>query len=268
MCSWFCETFCCFLLRCRDSSTQNTSTTSNNPSSGAEFNNHNRPSDLNNAKNLSTIPPDSARREVVENDQPRSRPTMLLGNSWQQELDKPLPPMIPELKSTDLNLVSDQNGRGLVMQGRGDSESFVGQHRLDESLGDVGLYSVRVALILDRGPHRHTSLYEIQCIEPVLMFLKSSVLMKVAAAARTPGIFKSQPPTPTTAAPTSFRVQQSKESAQSVSPEHSPDISPRTVRSSVSTYVEPTIKISKFYSSSVARPFSGRTNFSGSTHRE
>lgn len=144
MCLWFCETFCCFLLRCRDSYTQNTSTTSNNPSRGADFDNPNQPRDLENAEHLSTMSPPSGTGEAVQYNQPRSRQVMLLGNSWQQQLgrDKPLPPMIPELKGTGFNLESDPHGLGLVIQGRGNSDSYAGQDRGEDSLGDVGLYSV------------------------------------------------------------------------------------------------------------------------------
>ena len=77
---------------------------------------------------------------------------MLLGNSWQQGLDKPLPLMIPEIRVTGLNLVPDQHGSGLVTQEGGEPESFVGQHRLDETLGDVGSYSVRLALASTQNP--------------------------------------------------------------------------------------------------------------------
>ncbi|MCJ1378155.1 hypothetical protein MMC17_001251 [Xylographa soralifera] len=160
-----------------------------------------------------------------------------LGNSWQQGRNKPLPPMLPILKGTGFHYASDHNGIDTGRDETGMSESSIRQGRVDDSLGDVGLYS-------------------------------SSVLMNVfAASARSPGIFKSQPATPATAIFATFQFKEPTDRSQSHAIELSPDVSPRTALSNGPTLAEP-IKFSKFYSSSVARPFSGRTNYSGSTYRE
>jgi len=238
MCSWFCETFCCFLLRCRDSYTPNTSTTYNNQSRNTNTVNRNRPRDLEETGDTATTFRSSVRGECLANEQPKPRQAMPpLGNSWQQGRDKTLPPMLPILKGSEFHYASDHDG---INTGRAEtvmSESSIGQGRVDDSLGDVGLYS-------------------------------SSVLMNVfAASARSPGIFKSQPATPATAVFATFQFKEPGDRSQSCPTELSTDISPRTPHSNGPTLAEP-IKFSKFYSSSVARPFSGRTNYSGSTYRE
>ncbi|MCJ1437098.1 hypothetical protein MMC27_006483 [Xylographa pallens] len=157
-----------------------------------------------------------------------------LGNSWQQERNKPLPPMLPLLKGTGFNYVSDHNGIDTGRDETGMSASSIGHSRVDDSLGDVGLYS-------------------------------STLLMTVfAASARSPGILKSQPSTPATATFATFQFKEP--TAADRTP--SPDISPRTAPSSGPPTLAAPITFSKFYSSSVARPFSGRTHFSGAAYRE
>ena len=143
MCSWFCETFCCFLLRCRDSYTPNSSTTYNNPSRNTDTDNLNRLRDLEEAGDSSATFRSSTRGEYIENVQPGPRQTMPpLGNSWQQGKDKPLPPMIPIMKGTGFNFASEHDG----IDSNGDESGMCGSpirhDRVDDSLGDVGLYSV------------------------------------------------------------------------------------------------------------------------------
>ncbi|MCJ1316691.1 hypothetical protein MMC15_002012 [Xylographa vitiligo] len=161
-----------------------------------------------------------------------------LGNSWQQGRNKSLPPMLPIMKGTGFNYASSHNGTDT---GRDETGMSVGQERVDDSLGDVGLYS-------------------------------SSLLMTVfAASARSPGIFKSQPSTPATAVFATFQFKEPTATTPrtpSHAPEPSPDISPRTADANGPPALAGPITFSKFYSSSVARPFSGRTHYSGSAYRE
>ncbi|MCJ1417049.1 hypothetical protein MMC32_003388 [Xylographa parallela] len=167
-----------------------------------------------------------------------------LGNSWQQERNKPLPPMLPLLRGTGFNYASAHNGIDTGGAETGMSASSTGQGRVDESLGDVGLYS-------------------------------STLLMTVfAASGRSPGLLKSQPSTPATATFATFQFKEppAAAAAAAAADRHpsSPDISPRTNPPSGSgppTLAAP-ITFSKFYSSSVARPFSGRTHYSGAAYRE
>ena len=140
MCSWFCETFCCFLLRCRDSYTPNTSTAYNTQSRNINTENFDRPRDLEETGDIATTFRSTVRDERSENEQPKPRQTMPpLGNSWQQGRNKSLPPMLPIMKGTGFNYASSHNGTDT---GRDETGMSVGQERVDDSLGDVGLYSV------------------------------------------------------------------------------------------------------------------------------
>ncbi|MCJ1291357.1 hypothetical protein MMC34_002900 [Xylographa carneopallida] len=161
-----------------------------------------------------------------------------LGNSWQQGRDKPLPPMLPVLKGTGFNYASNHNSTGFGTDETGMSETSTGPRRVDDSLGDVGLYS-------------------------------SSLLTTLfAASARSPSILKSQPATPTTAV---FATFQFKAPTKPHANDPSPDISPRTTTNTTGpalAVAAAPITFSKFYSSAVARPFSGRTHYSGAPLHE
>ncbi|MCJ1396965.1 hypothetical protein MMC11_000157 [Xylographa trunciseda] len=199
-----------------------------------------------------------------------------LGNSWQQGRDKPLPPMIPILKDTGFHYTSEHNGINIGRAETGMPESSIGQGRVDDSLGDVGLYSVSLHTIpwlgsltpLEDENPRTPNLFTHLHIEPILTSLKSSVLMNVfAASARSPGIFKSQPATPATAVFATFQFKEPRDRTPPRPTELPRDTSPRTPHSNGPTPAEPTT-FSKLHSSSGARPFSGRTNCSGSAYRE
>ncbi|MCJ1283663.1 hypothetical protein MMC26_002994 [Xylographa opegraphella] len=271
MCSWFCETFCCFLLRCRDSYTPNTSTAYNNQSRNTNTESFDRTRDLEETGDIATAFQSSVRDDRVENEQPGLRPAMPpLGNSWQQGRNKPLPPMLPILKGTGFNYASNHSGIDAGKDETGMSASSVAHGRVDDALGDVGLYSVSPSSpALDTTQGRESKKPVDLRTEPILTLLKSSVLMNVfAASARSPGIFKSQPATPATAVFATFQFKEPTDrTSQIQSTEPSPDISPRTARSNGPSLTEK-VTFSKFYSSSVARPFSGRTHYSGSAYRE
>ena len=71
MCSWFCETFCCFLLRFRDSCTQNISTPTHSQSRSFEADRLGIRQDGERGRELSTVSRDAARGGHVADIQSR-----------------------------------------------------------------------------------------------------------------------------------------------------------------------------------------------------
>ena len=73
MCSWFCETFCCFLLRFRDSFTQNLSTPTPSQSRSSEADRFGTRQDAERGRELSTVSRGATRGGHVADVQPRPR---------------------------------------------------------------------------------------------------------------------------------------------------------------------------------------------------
>ena len=73
MCSWFCETFCCFLVRFRDSCTRNISTPTHSQSRSFEADRPNIPHGIERGGELSTTSHGSVRGDYATSIQPRPR---------------------------------------------------------------------------------------------------------------------------------------------------------------------------------------------------
>ena len=144
MCSWFCETFCCFLLPYRDSCIRNTSTVSRTQNRNANFDNHHDLEDWERVAELSTVRRASARGYGLEDVQPRPRPSLpVLANTWRQESEKPLPSLIPVFNG--FNLTKEQDRYGFGADRHGSSSAFTGKQPMEESAADIGLFSVSLS---------------------------------------------------------------------------------------------------------------------------
>jgi hypothetical protein len=143
MCSWFCETFCCFLLRCRDSYSQDTDNTFPKQSKSSKSNTHNpehRPENTANTKHL-TVPQIAPRRHAIETIQPQPKPTLTTLeqtrlDSRRSSRNKPLPPLIPPFNASGFNLSTVRDGSDIVRR------DFVASPNRQPVEGDIGLFSV------------------------------------------------------------------------------------------------------------------------------
>ena len=141
MCSWFCETFCCFLLPYRDSCFRNTSTICQTQNRNANFVNHHDLEEGERTAELSTVRRASARGYGVEDVQPRPRPSLpTLASTWRRESEKRLSPLMPVF--TGVSLTKEQDRYGFGVEHRGSSSAFAGKQPMEESAADIGLFSV------------------------------------------------------------------------------------------------------------------------------
>ena len=146
MCSWFCGTFCCFLLRCRDSCSPSSSRSASSRNRGSEIPLPSLARDRQEPREQST----SGHSALTEGDhvmssQPRLRPAMpRMGISSVEARDKPLP---------TIRATFDGGGTGssrrsktvpnLVLY-RPTGSSITSTHKIieDGPAGDIGLHSV------------------------------------------------------------------------------------------------------------------------------
>ena len=145
MCSCFCETFCCFLLRFRDTYIPNTSVASNHQSRNANSGDRSPPRELGTFTECSAGSQSPVGFPPPVNMQPRPMPTLApLGNSWQQGRNKPLPPLLPLIKSTGFSLGKDRD----LCQDREywASPTSTGCGLDLEPAGDIGMFSVSSSL--------------------------------------------------------------------------------------------------------------------------
>ena len=141
MCSWFCETFCCFLLPYQDSCIRNTSAIFHTQNRNADFDNHHDLEGGERTAELSTVRRASARGYGVEDVQPRPRPSLpFLASTWRQKSEKTPPPLIPVFKG--FHLTKEQDRYGLDAERHGSSSAFTGKKPMEESAADIGLFSV------------------------------------------------------------------------------------------------------------------------------
>lgn len=162
MCSWFCGTFCCFLLRCRDSCNQSSSTSVSNGNRGSDFHLSSIPRGLEDHQEHST----SGQNTITEGgnaigSQPSLRPAMpRMGISSADPRNKPL----PAIRTT-----FDGGGPGASRRGkiishlelyRPNGSSATCAHNIieDGPAGDIGLHSVSTSVL----PPRSTS-FRLKC---------------------------------------------------------------------------------------------------------
>ena len=148
MCSWFCGTFCCFLLRYRDSCNPSSSATVNSGNKGSEIHLAGVARDL--EEQLTSGHNALTEGDHVTNSQPRPRPAMpRMGISSTEPRDKPLPPM---------RTTFDGGGNGVSRRGKtvpnlklnrptGSSTNSTQNKIEDCPAGDISLHSVSTSIL-------------------------------------------------------------------------------------------------------------------------
>ena len=150
MCSWFCETFCCFLVRFRDSYIQNTAEPVDHRNRGHEANPRNRPQNVRDPEELSTLPYNSTGENYIADLQPPSRSPI---PQYQSLIDHNRGEPLPILGDTlDGGGETSRLGRRLGEHPtsnissprlRGSSNLGVGYTTREDQAGDISLVSVR-----------------------------------------------------------------------------------------------------------------------------
>ena len=151
MCSWFCETFCCFLLQWRDSCTQDTSTNARNKSKNTEWPTRvqpPRPQRQVNVRESAQVPKTSARIYGLENVQPKPKPAMSVPKKSQQlRINKPLPPLLPSINVSRFDLSTADDFQGLGRRAVEPPRVSTRNRAIDASPGDIGLISVSTHMV-------------------------------------------------------------------------------------------------------------------------
>ena len=136
MCLWFCETFCCFLLRCRDSYIQDTSTGASNRNRDTEFGEARFPDNVHTHMELPALPPSRDRVQNVQYYQ--QKPHLDMPHHWmvaERSREGPLPSL------QDPNITHLTSRRWQVDTHTRQS-CFNGNPAVEQSACDIGLYPV------------------------------------------------------------------------------------------------------------------------------